>query len=110
MQQPREQAGVLGFVICKLLHVFSWLKRHDFDRVGLAWRRRGAWGGTWAVGYFFWRVFKGLIFPRPKQKWQKMVYRKKVTGLSLATAFRSDRVMVFGTPMSKNKKQNSARR
>ena len=67
-------------------------------------------GGTWAVGHFR-HIFRGLIFPRPKQKWQENGFtEKKVIGLSLANTFKSDRVMVFWDPMSKNKKQNSARR
>ena len=68
-------------------------------------------GGTWAIGYFR-HIFRGLIFPRPKQKWQENGFTgKKVTGLNLTTTFKSDRVMVFcWDPMSKNKKQNSARR
>jgi hypothetical protein len=36
--------------------------------------------------------------------------KKKVTGLNRAATFKSDRIMVFWGPMSKNKKQNSARR
>jgi len=53
----------------------------------------------------------GLIFLRPKQKWQENGFTgKKVTGLNLTTTFKSDRIMVFWDPMSKNKKQNSARR
>ena len=54
-------------------------------------------GGTWAVGYFR-HVFRGLIFPRPKQKWQENGFtgtEKKVTGSNPATTSGSDRVMVF---------------
>jgi hypothetical protein len=68
-------------------------------------------GGTWAVGCFFRHIFRGLIFLRPKQKWQENGFTgKKESGLNLTTTFKSDRVMVFWDPMSKNKKQNSARR
>jgi hypothetical protein len=67
-------------------------------------------GGTWAVGCFR-HVLRGLIFLRLKQKWQENCFtEKKVIGLSLATTFKSDRIMVFWDPMSKNKKQNSTRR
>ena len=33
--QPREQADVLECVICKLLYMFLWLKRYDFNRIVL---------------------------------------------------------------------------
>jgi hypothetical protein len=54
-------------------------------------------------------TFLGLISPRPIQKWQENGFTGgKVTGLNLTTTFRSDRIMVFWDPVSKNKKQNSA--
>ena len=58
------------------------------------------------------QYFLDLIFLEPKKKWQENGFtEKKVAGLDLATTFKSDRVMVFcWDPMSKNKKQNSARR
>jgi hypothetical protein len=40
----------------------------------------------------------------------KWFNQNKLTGLNLATTFKSDRIMVFWDPISKNKKQNSARR
>ena len=61
-------------------------------------------GGAWAVGYVR-HIFRGLIFPRPKKKWQENGFtEKKVAGLDLATTFKSDRIMLFWDPMAKNKK------
>ena len=51
------------------------------------------------------QYFLDLIFLEPKKKWQENGFtEKKVTGLYLATTFKSDRIMLFWDPMSKNKK------
>ena len=60
-------------------------------------------GGTWAVGYFR-HVFRGLIFPRPKQKWQENGFtEKKCPDQSLRPPPEVTGLWFFGTPCQKIK-------
>ena len=56
-------------------------------------------------GGLFYAIFLDLVFLEPKKKWQENGFTEnKVAGLDRATTFKSDRIMLFWDPMSKNKK------